>query len=183
MSSPTNWTTVERPGYFGAEREAKHQEYDRHYGSGNWRLAWSIDDKAFTRAQMEMFYEDAYFFFLLEYPAVLEELLIEASDVYDDAPTNIASGFDYAAQETNRTHVQDIAIRRAVSRLGRVFRGAEPIQIRDALGEHPLSITLSPGSVPFHRPNLLVQPELEGWWQAGSVESFYQSNKILQKRT
>jgi len=27
---------------------------------------------------------------------------------------------------------------------------------------------------------LIKKPELTGWWKPGSIESFYQSNKILQ---
>ena len=176
------WVTVDRPGYFGKHREEKHAEFDKLYGVGGWRLAWLVDGEIFTQAQMTMLYEDSYYFFLLQNPAVSVQLLNEASDVYDDALTNIECGFDYEAQETERTHVQDIAIRRVVSRLGRVFKGSTPIQIRDSLGTHPLSVTLSPGQVPFHRPSLLSQPELEGWWAPGSVESFYQSNKVLQRR-
>jgi hypothetical protein len=90
---------------------------------------------------------------------------------------------DYTVQETGRTHVQDIAIRRVVARLGRQFEGDQLIQIRDALGDHPLSMALSPGQVPFHRPDVILLPEIEGWWLPGSVESFYQSNKLLQRRT
>jgi hypothetical protein len=41
---------------------------------------------------------------------------------------------------------------------------------------------LSPGRVPFHRPDLIEKPELNGWWEKSSVESFYQSNRLLQKR-
>ena len=176
------WIFVERPGYFGAHRAERHQKYDRLFGAGKWRLAWSVRGYPFSRAQMTMLYEDAYFVFLSQNEDVLEQLLAEASDVYDDAITNMKCGLDYDKQETERTHVQDIAIRRVVSRLGRVFDGPQPIQIRDALGDHPLSMTLSPGRVPFHFPDLLMQPELEDWWLPGSVESFYQSNKFLQRR-
>ena len=179
-----SWKTVERPGYFGSKRARKQQEFDQHFGSGNWRLAWTLgeDGPLLDRTGMQMLYEDAYYQFLLLNPEVLEELVALASDVYDDALSNLDSGLDYNVQETERTHVQDIAIRRALTRLQRVFRGSEPMQIRDNLGEHPLSLTLSPGQVPFHLPHLLEAPELEGWWLPGSVESFYQSNKVLQER-
>lgn len=177
------WITVERPGYFGSHRAAKNAEYDQRFGGSEfWRLAWDVSGHAFTREQMNMLYEDSYFEFLRVHADTLETLVSEASDVYDDALTNINSGFDYSLQETERTHVQDIAIRRAVSRLGRVFAGARPMQIRDTDGEHELSQTLSPGQIPFHLPQLILTPELTGWWLSGSVESFYQSNKLLQRR-
>lgn len=179
MSS--EWENIERPGYFGSKRERLHQEFDQRYGAGNWRLTWALGDGMIERFGMNMLYEDSYYFFLLQNPALLQQLVKEASDVYDDALSNLGR-FNYEDQETDRTHVQDIAIRRAVLRLGERFQGAEPIQIRDALGNHPLSLTLSPGRVPFHKPSLLIDPQLEGWWLPNSVESFYQSNKYLQAR-
>lgn len=178
----TQWETLERPGYFGARRDAIHDDLDARYGADGWRLAWIVDGHAFTREQMTMFYEDSYFAFLSGETEILEQLLREAYDVYDDQPSNVLSGFDYTAQETDRTHVQDIAIRRVVSRLGRVFSGDQLIRIRDKDGSHPLSMTLSPGHVPFHRPDLLITPEITGWWEPLSVEAFYQSNKVIQIR-
>ena len=50
----------------------------------------------------------------------------------------------------------------------------------NAFVSRALSWSKSPGRVPFHMPGVLLDPELEGWWQPGSVESFYQSNKVLQ---
>jgi hypothetical protein len=174
----SEWTIVERPGYFGAKRDKIQQGYDEKYGSGNWALRWQVGDALFTREQMNMLYEDAYYEYLRAHPDILKDLIQTASDVYDDAPSNVECGFSYDQQETDRTHVQDVAIRRVVSRLGQTFQGDELLQIRDNLGSHPLSMTLSPGQVPFHMPQLLL-PELEGWWKPKSVESFYQSNKVL----
>lgn len=176
----TDWKTIDRPGYFGSKRDQKHREYDQKYGANNWRIVWNLGENVIQRDGMNMLYEDAYFFFLKANKAVLEDLCSTAYDVYDDNPTNVKSGLDYNIQETDRTHVQDIAIRRAVIRLGYSFRGDDLLQIRDSLGEHALSMTLSPGKVPFHMPEMLEIPEISGWWNPGSVESFYQSNKVLQ---
>ncbi len=174
------WVTVERPAPFGKDRDRRVREYDEKYGPGNWRLVWEVAGNAVGRDGIVMLYEDAYCRFLEQHADVLEQLLREASDVYDDAPSNVASGYDYDKQETVRTHLQDISIRRCVLRLGRRFAGSQLIQIRDVQGTHPLSITLSPGQVPFHMPALFRQPEATGWWKPGSVESFYQSNRVLQ---
>jgi hypothetical protein len=176
------WETVGRPGYFGRHREERHREFDSRYGVGNWRLAWQIGERVGDLGEAVMLYEDAYLAWLLLLPHLADELTEEASDVYDDDPSNVSSGLDYLAQETQRTHLQDIAIRRCLVRLGRAFRGGQLIRIRDSQGDHPLSLALSPGRVPFHRSDLIVPPPLEGWWQPGSVESFYQSNKLLQRR-
>lgn len=174
------WQSIERPGYFGAKRDAKLAEYDRVHGKDQWRLVWLVGELALDWDGMTMLYEDAYFEFLKANPEIVDQLVSEASDVFDDAPSNIYSGLDYSAQETDRTHVQDISIRRALVRLGRWFEGDDLIQIRDNLGTHKLSMTLSPGQIPFHRSDLILGPEIEGWWKPGSVESFYQSNKVLQ---
>ncbi len=179
-NSKSEWKTIGRPGYFGAKRNDTYSQYDSIYGKDNWRIVWKIEGHFFDKYTVCTLYEDAYFSFLKNNPSILEQLVSSASDVYDDDISNMTSGLDYGAQETNRTHIQDIAIRRVLTRLGTKFKGSEPIQIRDRLGTHPLSRILSPGQVPFHRQELIEKPELEGWWNKSSVESFYQSNKYLQ---
>lgn len=179
----TQWKTFdERPGYLGKRRDEACRRWNEQYGEGNWRLIWRFGDAELDFLGACAVYEDAYFRFLGRNEAVLELLINEASDVYDDDPSNMESGHDYSRQETDRTHLQDTAIRRCVARLGKRFRGPAPIQIRDKLGTHPLSLLLSPGRVPFHRPHRIIRPQLEGWWQRDSVEAFYQSNKLLQIR-
>lgn len=176
------WITVERPGYLGARREAEYKEWDTTYGKGNWRLAWKAGESTVQFLGACALYEDAYFAFLCNNPLILHQLIHEASDVYDDELSNVRSGLDYTKQETPRTHLQDIAIRRCLVRMGAWFRGPQLLRIRSTEGTHALSLILSPGRVPFHRPDLVEQPELQGWWDPESTESFYQSNKILQVR-
>lgn len=180
-ASKIEWkATAERPGYFGKRRDARLREYDKRHGRGNWRIAWKWKNGVIDKHGVIALYEDAYYHFLMKRPDVLRILVSEASDVYDNAPSNVESGFNYMRQEVSATHLQDISIRRVVLRLGATFRGKELIQIRDKDGPHPLSMELSPGQVPFHFPEHIEKPELEGWWKPGSVESFYQSNKIIQ---
>ena len=178
----TDWRTTERPGYLGQRRELRYSEWNARYGDGNWRLAWKIGESFADFLGACALYEDAYYAFMLRRADVTEQLVNEACEVYDDEPSNVASGFDYLKQETGRTHVQDIAIRRSILRMGIWFRGTELIRIRHKDGTHPLSMTLSPGKVPFHQPILIEEPEIKGWWDLGSVEAFYQSNKYLQVR-
>jgi hypothetical protein len=167
-----HWETVGRPGHAGKERAERRRAYDELYGPGRWRITWELGDPT-------VLYEDAYFAYLSQRADLLERLLADAREVYDDAESNVDSGLDYSRQETNQTHLQDIAIRRCLVRLGRVFRGQDLIQIRRS-STHPVGAALSPTNVPFHRPDLIVQPPLAGWWTPGSVEDFYQSNKLLQ---
>ncbi|MCL5784337.1 MAG: hypothetical protein M1142_03215 [Patescibacteria group bacterium] len=177
------WKNVERPQYLGAKREQRFKEWDEQFGSGNWRLSWKVGETYVDLLGACTLYEDGYFNFLLQNQNVLQQLINDASEVYDDQLSNIGSGFNYLAQETDRTHLQDIALRRSLVRMGLWFKGSEPIRIRQELGTHPLSITLSPGRIPFHRPDLIEQPELQRWWHPHTIESFYQSNRYLQARS
>ena len=177
-----NWVTLKRPGYLGKKRNEKYAQWDAEYGKGNWRFVFFFGQAMLDFLGVCAIYEDAYYQFLDKKSKILEQLILEASDVWDDEESNVHSGFDYLKQETGRTHIQDIAIRRVVARMGLCFKGEEPIRIRDKDGPHPLSLILSPGQVPFHRPDKIILNQLEGWWQPGSVESFYQSNKFLQRK-
>lgn len=174
------WNTIERPGYLGRHRNEKKIEWNERYGNGNWRIAWIIGKTYVDSAGVYALYEDGYFHFLQNNRQVLNQLIREAADVYDDELSNVNSRFDYFIQETQRTHLQDIAIRRSLIRMGLWFQGNQLIQIRHTVGTHPLSMILSPGKIPFHRKNLIYQPELIGWWDPGTIESFYHSNKFLQ---
>ena len=176
------WTTIERPGFLGKHCEEKHKEWDKKYGKGNWRLVWKVGKIFVDFLAACALYEDAYFDFLRNNPKTLKQLINEAFNVYDDQPSNVESGFDYLKQETNLTHIQDIAIRRAIIRMGIWFKGEELIRIRQEKGNHTLSMILSPGKVPFHKPEMIEQPELKGWWDPCTVESFYQSNRLIQAK-
>lgn len=177
------WETVERPGYFGKHRDQKFAEYNRRYGVDNWRLVWQVGESEVGLDGAVLLYEDAYFAFLQSNPQMVDELTRLACDVYDDAPSNVESALDYSRQETDLTHLQDVSIRRCLVRLGRRFRGSELVRIRYTKSTHPIGLLLSPGQVPFHRPELIVEPQLEAdWWERNSVEAFYQSNKCLQVR-
>jgi len=176
------WITVERPGYLGKHRNEKFREWDKKYKLENWQIVWKVGEIFVDFLGAIALYEDAYLKFLVNNQDILQMLINEASNIYDDELSNVASGFDYTKQETGRTHLQDIAIRRALIRLGLWFKGKELIRIRQEKGTHELSMILSPGRVPFHRPDLIIQPEITKWWQPGTIESFWQSNKYLRVR-
>ena len=172
-------------GYVGKHRNEEWAKRDAKYGQGNWQMGWLVEDEFLEYLEVCQLYEDAYFEYFKKKPELLEHLIAEASDVYDDDPSNVESGLDYSKRGAVRTHIQDIAIRRCVKRLGRQFNGNKLIQIRDVVGEHQLSLALSPGRVPFHQPELLSNPDnlreiaKNSWWLPGSVEDFYQRAKRL----
>lgn len=173
------WKVVARPGQFGRKRDALVAGWNAEYGEGNWKVAYELNGHLFSRDVVLMLYEDAYVEYLRSHPDVLDWLCSTASDVYDNAPSNVASGFDYRAQEASSNHVQDIALRRALVRLGRWFEGDHPVEVR---GRRSEGGHLSPGKLPFHRPEWIHQPAQKGWWQPGSIEDFYQSNKVIVVR-
>ena len=180
------WQFIERPGYIGKQRKEMQLRWNAKYGSEGWQLAWMWGNRGQHYLPLHValsMYEDAYYHFLADNSDILDQLVNDASDVYDDAPSNVHSGLDYLHQETDLNHWHDIAIRRALLRNGHWFAGTELVHIRHSQSEHPLSMLLSPGQVPFHKPDLIAKPQLERWWwNLSSVESFYQSNKVLLKR-
>jgi hypothetical protein len=190
MLNQDEWKLVDNasPGYVGKRRNDLWAERDAQYGKGNWQTIWLVKGVYLEYEEACRLYEDAYFEYFKKRPELLEFLLEVASDVYDDDPSNVTSGLDYAKRGEVRTHIQDIAIRNCVKRFGREFRGNKLIQIRDRIGEHPLSLALSPGQVPFHKPELLSFPDnldeirSKAWWLPSSVEDFYQRAKRMVVR-
>lgn len=175
------WTSIGRPGFAGKNRDAKEAQLNQTYGQENWRMAHQVGEKFYGWLEaLILFYEEAYFEYLKKNPQILDWLCKSASDVYDSAKTNVQSGLDYNIQEGTSNHMQDIAVRRVVQRLGRKFEGTALLQIR---GRKSKGACLSPGVVPFHKPDFILQPELQSWWEPGSIESFWQSNKILLVKT
>ena len=178
------WITIAKQiGYFGSYKNSIYKGLDKRFGNGNWRLAWQVGERflPFEKAAEE--YGEAYYQHLLKNSDIVNYLVTHAKDVYDNAETNVDSGFDYTHQENGSTHLQDIAIRRAIAKMGKSFYGNELIEIRpkskDLVGRQ-----LSPGTVPFHKPELILPTDvtIKRWWQEGSTEAFYQNNKCLQAK-
>ena len=181
------WKTIERPGHIGDKRYATHYDWNRKYGEGKWKLAWQWGNSVIEESEALQLYEDGYYEFLRSRKDILDWLVSTASDVYDDNESNVNSKFDYKIQETLGNHLQDIAVRRSVMRLGREFKGNHLMQIRGKKSEGGI---LVPYMVPFHLPQMIIPGELinyagqGSWWLhyglKNSIEEFYQQNKILQ---
>lgn len=174
------WTTVDRPGYFGRKRDEKVAAFDTLYGKGYWRLAWVMSDQALTFfSACRNFYEESYYKHLLYRPTDVS-LICSYGECYDNAETNIQSGLDYSKQEAYSTHIQDIAVRNVLRRLDRWFEGPADklLQIRSKDSD---GFRFGPGNVPFMWTGYIAQPSLcPKWAMPGSVEDFWQSNKMLQ---
>ena len=174
-----DWRTIGRPGLFGRAQDRRQREFDLRFGPKNWRLRHVFHDQVLDLTEAATQVELSYFGFLKAEPAALEELCAIAADIYENARSNTRSGTDYRLQERKSEHVFDIALRRVVVQLGRRFEGKAPLQIG---GRRSANQMLSPGRIPFYRPEWIAQPVLRGWWMPDSVLCFWVSNRILQAR-
>jgi len=161
-------------------RREEIRQLNEEFGPGNWRLVWVDGQREleFLDACRE-FYEEAYFRHLSARPDDLD-FICSFGECIDNAPTNVSCGCDYSKQETFSTHIQDIAVRNVLRRLGRSFNGPAGsilvIRTRDDNGWR-----FGPGNIPYYESSVIIQPSLRPWWaRQGSVEDFWQSNKVLQ---
>lgn len=175
-----------RPGFVGQNLLHFSGRLDNLFGNEHWSFKHLVNGRLLDSSYALRLYEEAYLTFFRQHPEAVEWLVSNYSDVYDNAPSNVNSGYDYEIQEVPERgrHLHDIAIRRALRELGAEFRGSEPLKIRGRYqkGGPAPGFFLSPGEVPFHRPELLPALPIVGkrWWQDASVEDFYQRSKMLE---
>lgn len=188
------WRAHHRPGFFGRRRDSIVAQLNEKHGPEGWKLAWLVPiqggpnteqryagqikgHQAFDfAAACSRFYEQAYYELFKRRADYLDHVTA-FMECYDNAETNVQSGLDYTKQEAYSTHIQDIAIRNVLHRLGRPFRGTrkELLQVR---GKDTEGFRYNPGNIAFHQKELITQPSLApAWAKAGSVEDFWQSNK------
>jgi len=176
------WENKGRPGFFGRRRDERIRWLNEKFSPGNWRLIWTDGQQELEFAEAcTAFYEESYFHHLIRHPEDVD-FITSFGECIDNAPTNVSSGIDYTKQEAFSTHIQDIAVRNVLKRLGRMFTGPSDrilvIRTKDDNGHR-----FGPGNIPFYEPALILPPSLRPWWAGeGSVEDFWQSNKVLQVR-
>jgi hypothetical protein len=150
-----------------------------HKSSCYTRIQRSLDIALEFEQACKVFYEESYQRYLEDRPDDID-FICEFTECYDNSPTNVQSGLDYTTQEASSTHIQDIAVRNVLHRLGRSFTGkrTELLIIRSADSN---GYRFGPGNVPFYAPNAITPPSrCPSWAKEGSVEAFWQSNKWLQ---
>ncbi|NHJ47243.1 MAG: hypothetical protein FK733_05590 [Asgard group archaeon] len=173
------WAILGRPGYAGKKKRHRRKELLDKYGEGNWKIAHLVEDKLLSRDEALVHFENSYQDFFEKNPEILDWLVTYAEEIYDTAPSNVDSGLDYSIQETTAAHLHDIAIRRVLKKLEKKFQGKALLQIR---GEESEGYVLSTGLIPFYKPDIILKPELRGWWKKKSIEAYWQSNKVLAVR-
>ncbi|HUT82233.1 MAG TPA: peptidyl-tRNA hydrolase [Candidatus Bathyarchaeia archaeon] len=170
------WAILGRPGYAGKKKRLRRSELATKFGENNWTIFHLVDGKLLSREDALTHFEKSYLKYFSENPETLEWLINYASEIYDTAPSNVDSKLDYSIQETEAAHLHDIAIRRVLKQLGREFQGNTLLQIR---GEESDGYILTTGQIAFYKPELIINPQLKGWWKKNSIESYWQSNKVL----
>ncbi len=173
------WAILGRPGHAGRKKALRRTELENKFGKGNWKIVHLIDGKLLSQDEALDYLEEGYNQFFKKNTELLDWLILTAQDIYDTAPSNIDSKFDYSIQETETAHLNDIAIRRVIKRLGKEFQGSKLLQIH---GEDSEGFVLTTGQVPFHKLDLIYSPQIKGWWNKNSIEAFWQSNKVLVVR-
>ena len=191
----TNFRIVERPGYFGKRRDEFVEKYNIEYGLNNWKIAWLIGENLRWVGGKEpvqgryvlrefpdncKLYAYSYLVYFQKHRDELEWIVENYENVFDKFPNDVNSGLDFTKQEANYTHLQDIAIRIVAEKLALEFKGRGLLQIRT--GVNSPGEKWSPAMILFCKPELIMRPELKGWWDKGipdSIECWYQSNKVL----
>ncbi|MBF0102863.1 MAG: hypothetical protein HQK77_18340, partial [Desulfobacterales bacterium] len=174
-------------GYWGFKKRKIEAEFNKKYGDNNWSIGHYGENVILSYVRLSLsLYEISYVHFLKNNPEILRWLCSSFKDVYDYSPKNTRCQFSYDMQNESANHYQDIAVRRAIRYLGYSFQGNELLQIR---GKDSSGYILNPGKIPFFAPRLIKQPEMFSsednpriWWDKGSIESFWQNNKILLYR-
>ena len=172
---------IARMGQIGRAKDKFIAGMNRLFGEGNWTIGYSYGNSMISRDSALQLYEDSYVKFFQENRDVLNKLVKEASDVYDTYKTEVSSGTDWYNQTERSTHLQDIAIRRALTRLGEKFQGKRLRKVKSD-GHLP---ELSPGNIPFLQPELVnrFKKVEKKWIKPNTIEDFWQNNKIFMVKS
>jgi hypothetical protein len=65
------------------------------YGEGNWIFGWVFGEEQLNFVGGCKVYEQAYYEYFWYWPLLLDYVCRNASNVYDDAESNVNSGLDY----------------------------------------------------------------------------------------
>ncbi len=185
------WTTVDRPGYFGKGREEQEKLCNEKYGKDNWRLAWQTPQgTVLTYDGVIQEYIEGYTEYFRQHLDEAKYLTDNYSFAYDKEIITKEEAFDpYALYQkpgkANQFH--HVALNIALEKvLDMPFTGKEAIKVRAGkpntpIEEWPVGWKWHPGRIPCIHPEEIYNGEFPNqWWEKGSIEDFYQSNKVLQ---
>ncbi len=110
------WIPVGVPGFSGAAKAHRRALLDGRFGSDGWRFAYVVRGSVVRFDVAIAEYEAAYRQYLCERPALVEFLVSECGNVYDDNITNVHDEH-YDQPDTAMNHYQDISVRRVIAEL------------------------------------------------------------------
>jgi hypothetical protein len=177
---------LSRPGYFGRRRTQIASQLDRDYPG--WQECWQIGELILNFSEAVLLYDDAYFEHLTLNPHLVE-WVTSFGECYDSERDNIATGTTHDPKASPR-HIQDVSVRRALVRMGTYFKHYcgtdhtlyDEAQLLHIRGEDTNGFALMPGNINFHKPRLILEESIgnmPGWIKPGTVESFWQANKVI----
>jgi len=205
------WMPVGIPGFSGEDKARRTELLDERFGADGWRWGFVVRGElvGFEAAIAE--YEQAYRVHLTAHPEIVDWLVAEAGNVYDERVANVYDD-DYVQPGSAPNHYQDISVRRVIAELtGHAgepagepeemadlatgerhvvprspgFAGPHLVQLRDARSP---AYVLNPACVPIHDPALIsTMPDRREWYHAEgcahlSVEAFWQQSKLIEVR-
>jgi hypothetical protein len=107
------WIPVGLPGYSGAAKGQRQAVLDARFGPDGWRFAHVVRGAIVPKSVAILEYEAAYRRYLIDRPALVEFLVSQCGNVYDDNIANVYDA-DYEQPHTDMNHYQDIAVRRVI---------------------------------------------------------------------
>lgn len=110
------WVPLGVPGYAGIDKARRAAVLDERFGADGWRYAHVVRGRSVSFAEAIAEYEESYRRFLRAHPALVQLLVREAGNVYDDNPTNVFDD-EYVQPHTAMNHYQDISVRRVIAEL------------------------------------------------------------------
>jgi hypothetical protein len=129
-------------------------------GKGNWWWGFRTDKNLYSWQLGMQFYEDAYWSFFRKNISALKET-VSYDNVFVLTGNDIEAGLDYNKQVDRTEHLEDIAVRRSLRRLGVWFKGENLYKIER-------NSFLCSKNIDFHLPHLLKTGEKTIWhWLAG----------------
>lgn len=186
----SQWINKGQPGFLGKTKEQQYAHWDKEFGKNNWRICWVLPNgEILGFDQMFQLYVESYTKYFREHWNEAIELTKNHSFTYDKTLITPDLAFNpYALVNKpgipNQFH--HVALNLAlIQNLGLKFQGENPLQVRDGKPnqpkeEWPLGWKWGPGRIPLHDLSLMPNTQLKGWWDKNSIESLYQTTKILQ---
>lgn len=134
---------------------------------GNWFWVFLVGKRLYSFDLGMQMYEDAYWSFFRNDISKLKHLATNYHDVCVTDAKDLESGMDFRKQTQEWEHFADIAIRRAIVRLGVGFKGKEEL-FKIAGTEY------NDGHIHFHLPHLIHRSD-----GRQSARAWIKSNRMV----